>query len=280
MITTYASNRILNFLFGRESFTIPTIFYLGLSANPLGNEGTGFKEPTDTSYNRLVILNNKTSFSSANNRFVFFNKDFEFSQSDEDWGILTHFMIFDESNNIWFYGNLQEPLDIEADTAVCLSKEDNNSFTISIDNDLGAENIITTNICNKILDHIFGNSPALVPPTNFYLGVSSSKPNNEGLGFAEPSATEYTRMIIPNDKNSFTDSVNKSVTLTKKFSFPMAKSSWGVVEYFILSETSTGENIWFAGKLKKSRNVQTSTTLRLDTDDFVISFDNKINKVG
>jgi hypothetical protein len=259
-ISTYACHKILDFLLGRESFTVPNTYFLALSSTPLGADGAGLTEPVGMGYSRLAIQNNKSGFSIANNKVVSIINEFIFAEATQPWGRMTHFALLDNQNNIWFYGALQQSIDVEIESSPILNPNVT-SFTFDINGGSTTDMAITTNAANRILNHILGNSPVLSIPSIFYMGLSSTPISVEGVGFTEPAAPEYQRLVLPNDKNTFTVASGKTIHLAKEFKFETAAIAWGNYTHWFISETPTGENIWWSGKLNHSRNVEIATTL-------------------
>jgi hypothetical protein len=179
---------------------------MALSTTPLGDDGAGLTEPTDSAYSRITVPNNKISFSTASNKIITIIKEFAFNESTVDWGSVTHFVMLDNLGNPWFYGALEHSMNVQAlsspiiDPNIC-------TFTLDICGGGTADMAITTYAAHKILNYFLGNSPSLTPPTNYYIGVSSTPISTEGIGATEPTAGEYSRIAVPNDKNSFTDAV-------------------------------------------------------------------------
>jgi hypothetical protein len=138
-----------------------------------------------------------------------------------------------------------------------------NQISFDICGGSSTQMLIPPTISNVILDHLFGNQPILVPPPIFYMGVSSTPISTSGVGYQEPPNPDYSRLVLPNDKNTFTMAANKAVTFTQNFSFPNSQTAWGQMNFFIISDSPvTGAgNLWFAGELLHSRTVEVSTTL-------------------
>ncbi len=93
----YLRNSVLNNNFGQTAYTAPGTLYLGLSTTPIGDDGTGATEPTGGAYTRLVITNNKTSWSTAtgaDNRIENLT-ELTFPEATGTWGNITHFFISD-----------------------------------------------------------------------------------------------------------------------------------------------------------------------------------------
>jgi hypothetical protein len=178
-------------------------------------------------------------------------------------------MIYDNNTggNIWFYGELQNSINVQIDSCGIILAN-TNQFSFDICGGSTTDMTVTSYASNKILNYIFGNSPTLVMPANFYMGVSSTALNIEGIGATEPTGGGYQRLVIPNDKNSFSAAANKTVTFAKEFQFPNSTSPWGDMTHWFISDTPTGENVWWNGKLIHHRNVEISTTLSVIPNAF------------
>jgi hypothetical protein len=279
-ISSYASNKILDFILGRESLVMPSIFFLGLSTTPLGNEGIGATEPTDVVYQRMPIPNDKNSFSAAYNKVIGLTREFVYPTSTVSWNRCTHFVIYDNSigGNVWFYGELRDTIDVEVDTAPFL-EANANQFSLDICGGSTTDMALTTFASNGILNHVFGRSPLLVPPTNYYMGVSTTAVSTEGIGMTEPTNSEYKRLQMPNDKNSFTFAANKSLAVSKDFGFAPSQTPWGLMTHFFLSDAPVGGNVWWCGKLLHNRNVEISTTLIVPANGFRWTLDTCITDI-
>jgi hypothetical protein len=268
-ISTFASHRILDFLLGRTAFAVPSIFHIGLSSTPLGVDGIGATEPADPNYRRVAISNDKVSFSVAANKIISIIRDFTFPLSSVNWPRCTHFLIYDNNvgGNIWFYGELQTSIDAQIDSQAILFAN-TNQLTLDICGGSTSDMAITTFAVNRIMNHLFGRTPVLTMPPQLFMGVSSTPLSAEGIGATEPSGGGYERLLIPNDKNSFTIAENKTVSFAREFRFPTSSTQWGNMTHFFISETPTGENVWWTGRLIHNRNVEVSTTLCVLPDGF------------
>jgi len=266
-ISTYASNTILNFLLGRQETVVPSCFYCALSTEPIGTNGDGLKEPDDPAYKRLKVPNDEITFSLANNKIVTIISDLVFEESSVAWGKVTHYVFFDNLQNIWFYGELEVSRDIEIYSSLVLDRN-YTKFKFDICGGSTQDMSINTPVANKILNHFLRQSPPLTLPEYYYLGVSSTPIDISGYGYTEPPAIEYKRVVIPNDKNSFTIAKNKSLTLKKSFSFSTANVDWGVMTHYFISDSPTGGDIWWRGVLDFSRNVEIATTLLVKPEGF------------
>ena len=110
-------NEILDHIFGKGSYTPPTI-YVGLSTADPGDDGTGLSEPSGNGYARVQTAAsdwNSASGGSLDNAEVI-----EFSEATGDWGTVTHFALFDAASggNLLAHGSLSQSKSIAGgDTA-------------------------------------------------------------------------------------------------------------------------------------------------------------------
>jgi hypothetical protein len=124
------------------------------------------------------------------------------------------------------------------------------------------------------MDYIFGKV-TYTPPTNWYLGVSTTTIQNDGTGVTEPTTDPaYLRITIPNIKTSFTTSSNGMIQNSIAFQFPESQINWGIVTDFLISDSATGGTVRFFGKLVSSRNVETGTVLLLDINALQMTMTN------
>ena len=102
-LTNYGKNKLLNDLFGKQSYVPSDTLYIALSYTTPRNDGTNFVEPENTlGYNRIPLSNNKTFWSTASNGVIFNNQKISFGSYNYQFGSPTHIGIFDAASS----GNL------------------------------------------------------------------------------------------------------------------------------------------------------------------------------
>jgi len=110
-------NEILDHIFGKGSYTPPTI-YVGLStADPLDN-GSGLAEPSGNGYARVATSGASWTISSGGS--LSNASDVSFAQATGSWGTITHFALFDAASagNMLAHGALNQSKTITSgDTA-------------------------------------------------------------------------------------------------------------------------------------------------------------------
>jgi len=113
----YWENEILDHIFGKGSYTPPTI-YVGLStADPLDN-GSGLAEPSGNGYARVATSGASWTISSGGS--LSNAGDISFPQASGNWGTITHFALFDAAiaGNMLAHGALSQSKTITSgDTA-------------------------------------------------------------------------------------------------------------------------------------------------------------------
>lgn len=121
-LTYYSANAIADYLFGAVTFTLPSSYYLGVSKTTINKGGTGITEPTDTAYERILIGNLKTYFTTSVNGVVSNSVAFSFPESQANWGVITDWFISDSATggNIWYAGTLANAKTLEINTALLL----------------------------------------------------------------------------------------------------------------------------------------------------------------
>ena len=127
--SNYLENKILDHIFGKASYTSPTI-YLGLSTDDPLDDGSGLAEPIGNSYERV-----QTSAADWNVALVgtIDNANgITFPEATGNWGTVTHFALFDAATagNMLAYGALSQSKAINSgDTA----KFDVGDLDVSLD---------------------------------------------------------------------------------------------------------------------------------------------------
>lgn len=88
----YWENEILDHVFGKGSYTPPTI-YVGLSTADPTDDGSGLVEPTGNAYARVSTL--AADWNVASGGALDNANDITFSEATGSWGTITHFALFD-----------------------------------------------------------------------------------------------------------------------------------------------------------------------------------------
>jgi len=113
----YWENKILDHIFGKGSYTPPTI-YVGLStADPI-DDGSGLAEPIGNAYARAQT--SASDWNASSNGSLDNGSDITFAQATGSWGTITHFTLFDAATagNMLAHGALSQSKSIgESDTA-------------------------------------------------------------------------------------------------------------------------------------------------------------------
>jgi hypothetical protein len=101
----YWENEILDHLFGKGSYTPPTI-YVGLSTADPADDATGLAEPSGNAYARVSTAG--ADWNTASGGTIDNANEITFPQASGSWGMLTHFALFDVASggNMLAHGSL------------------------------------------------------------------------------------------------------------------------------------------------------------------------------
>lgn len=273
------ANPILDYWFGREVFTPPSDYYMGITKEIPRDNGAGFIEPEDSSYDRVKLPNNKITFSDSENKTVVIKIGAKFPRAKIDWGSILYQGIFGSKKGVdikepLIWSPLAEPFDILEDDG--LGFEANiNSISLGVCNPDLNKSIMNIPFGNKLMDFLFGKiTPTSYP--KYYFGVSTRPIQSTGAGYLEPTIDpNYKRIEITNDKNSFTYAVNKQLSIKKELNFAQASVSWvDPITHWFLATGETGDNIIISNTVKKPKTIKEGQVMSLSENDISIGLEN------
>ena len=115
--SNFWENEILDHLFGKGSYTPPTI-HVGLSTADPGDDGSGLSEPSGNGYARVQTSGG--DWNAASGGQLDNANDITFDQATGSWGTVTHFALMDAATggNMLAHGTLSQSETINSgDTA-------------------------------------------------------------------------------------------------------------------------------------------------------------------
>jgi hypothetical protein len=113
----YWENEILDHIFGKGSYSPPTI-YVALSTADPTDDGSGIAEPSGNGYARVQTQASDWNAASAGS--LYNANDIMFPEATGNWGTISHFALFDAASggNMLAHGALSESKSVGAgDTA-------------------------------------------------------------------------------------------------------------------------------------------------------------------
>jgi hypothetical protein len=101
----YWENEILDHLFGKGSYTPPSI-YVGLSTADPADDAAGLAEPSGNAYARVATSG--ADWNTASGGTIDNANEISFPEAGGSWGTLTHFALFDAASggNMLAHGSL------------------------------------------------------------------------------------------------------------------------------------------------------------------------------
>jgi hypothetical protein len=130
-----------------------------------------------------------------------------------------------------------------------------------------------------IADSQFGGGATTWAPATWYLGLSTTTPNDDGSGFTEPTGGSYARVAITNNATNFPAAVTSSDGVTTKtngakFTFPNPTGTWGAIVYYGFFTASTGGTAQYVAPLDAGITVRNGNTpVEFDVSQLSMSFD-------
>lgn len=117
MNTTYFLNLVAGNIFqSKTEPAIPTTYYVGLSSTEPNIDGSNVTEPNGGGYVRVKL----TGLSEPFDGVVQNANDINMAESNANWGVMTHYVIFDAETegNLLMYGQLNPSRTIEEGTVM------------------------------------------------------------------------------------------------------------------------------------------------------------------
>lgn len=91
--------------------------------------------------------------------------------------------------------------------------------------------MFTTYFKNLIMDNIFNGNPSSTDlPTEYYIGLSTTEPTQDGTNINEPTGNGYSRVKV----ETLSASNNGKVVNSNVIEFPQSSGSWGTVTHCVL----------------------------------------------
>jgi hypothetical protein len=95
-----------------------------------------------------------------------------------------------------------------------------------------------------IADSQFGGGATSWAPATWYIGLSTTAPNDDGSGFTEPVGSSYARVAVTNNVANWPAATTVAGETTKqngaKITYPNPTGAWGQLAYWGAFLTSTG----------------------------------------
>ena len=90
--SNYWENEVINHTMGKSSIKSPSV-YIGLSTSEPNDDGSGLNESDSNSYSRVRTY--ADDWEAAFNGCIENVNDISFPLAVENWGLMTHFVLFD-----------------------------------------------------------------------------------------------------------------------------------------------------------------------------------------
>lgn len=130
MFVTTVKNTIMNAIFGGNGGSaLPTSYLVGLSTAEPKADGSGITEPASaTGYTRLFAEFGTATGGTVKNKDVL-----EFPAFVEDAGVATHYVIFDQDGEPFWFGALERSRTLETESVLAFPA---GAITISLNDEI------------------------------------------------------------------------------------------------------------------------------------------------
>lgn len=120
----------------------------------------------------------------------------------------------------------------------------------------------------QVLDHLFGNS-TWVAPTNIYVALSTTTPNEDGTGITEPVGNGYARVLTSAaDWNAAVTGDPTVIDNLNPIGFPQASGgAWGLITHWVLYDALTGGAVQSYAPLDTSKAIGDGDTASFAAGD-------------
>ncbi len=106
-----------------------------------------------------------------------------------------------------------------------------------------------------ILDNRFGSGT----PATWYVGLTTTAPNDDGTNVTEPVGGSYARVAVTNNTTNF-PAASTSGGITRKsngtaVTFANPTGNWGKIVGYVIADALSGGNIRYVDRLKDGAEI-------------------------
>lgn len=255
-------NYVLDHVLKNSALTVPDDLFIALLTGDPGEDASGMSnELSGGAYVRQTCA----TWDAAVARATENTNEILFVQATANLGTVTHYAILSTLTNTGVnymiaYGEFTTSKRIQSgDQGRILVGEMDISFaTITTSG-------FSTDLANKLLDHIFGVS-SYSQPTNIYVGLSLASPGNDMQGLDEPSVGNYSRIL----NNDWDGGVSGIADNTNAITFNEATANLGTVTHLTIwdhASIATQNNFLFWGPTGTEKQITSGETARISAGD-------------
>lgn len=124
---------------------------------------------------------------------------------------------------------------------------------------------------NKMLDHVFGNTP-YTPPATIYVALHTADPTEAG-SVGEVSGGSYARVGFTNNTTSFPNASGGSKSNGVVGTFPTPTVDWGDVTYWSMWDAASGGNCLVVSAAFTAQPCRVGNTVTFANGALVITAD-------
>lgn len=121
---------------------------------------------------------------------------------------------------------------------------------------------LTTYAQQRVLRQLFGNV-SFTNPTAWYLGYSTTTPNEDGTGATEPTDPAYARKPLDNNTSNWQDLLSGTGRQNAvEVNWNSATTPQGTATYLVIYDAPTGGNMWYYTNFTVAKPLTVDDVLR------------------
>lgn len=125
---------------------------------------------------------------------------------------------------------------------------------------------MSTNLKNQLLNNWFRNTTFDMPNT-FYLGLSTTTPNEDGTGVTEPKAASYVRLGVAANTTNWTTAASGNIKNAVALRFDEAVQAWSTstnkITSYVIYDAATNGNLLFFGSLATPQEIPENSVMEI-----------------
>ena len=129
----------------------------------------------------------------------------------------------------------------------------------------------TTYFLNQVMGNLFKTKETPALPSEYYIGLSSTAPNNSGGNVTEPlSNSGYKRVKLEN----LSEPADGVITNEQAISFDESTANWGTMSHFVIYDALEAGNLLMYDTLSTPRNVEAATIVTIKANSLTLTLSN------
>lgn len=124
----------------------------------------------------------------------------------------------------------------------------------------------------QVLDHLFGKA-TWTPPTSFWVGLSTSQPQDDGTNVSEPGSNYARQEVTAAWWDVAMEGNQTNIKNAIEVAFPFSDGGWGTITHFVMFDAETGGNMVASGPLDTPTLILNNYELKFPVGTLTVQLD-------